>query len=367
MAETFNVSELVVPGVYVRVRAEGLIGVGGISTGNIGVVGTAAQGLGATHILSDIDSARALLGDYDAYAEGAGTLNLMRSVEILYRNGARNVYAHGVAANANQAAFSAAFAELLKDDVNILIAPELTTSAALAVLPSVLETAENAGKDVIAVIGSDTSDVVAISAQVPNNDRVIFSAPGIRAFDRIQTDAETGSAGSTVDLNGRYSAAAVAGLLSSLTPQTSPTNKELSGVTELTRRFSYAEKVQLLNNRVLVLEERGGGARVVRGITSEDGAFRQITTRRITDFAKAGIRKVSDPFIGKLNNARVRAALKGAIDGFLASMVQDESLIAYSLEVTATRNDEINGRALVNVTLQPTFSIDFIAVTMYLQ
>ena len=43
MAENFTVAELIIPGTYVRVRAEGLIGVGGISTGNIGIVGTAAR------------------------------------------------------------------------------------------------------------------------------------------------------------------------------------------------------------------------------------------------------------------------------------------------------------------------------------
>ena len=43
MAETFSLSELVIPGTYIDVRAEGLIGVGGLSTGNIGIVGTARK------------------------------------------------------------------------------------------------------------------------------------------------------------------------------------------------------------------------------------------------------------------------------------------------------------------------------------
>ncbi len=85
------------------------------------------------------------------------------------------------------------------------------------------------------------------------------------------------------------------------------------------------------------------------------------------DYAKAGIRQVSNPFIGRLNYQRVRKALHGAVDGFLTTMVQDESLTTYSLEVTATRQDEIAGRAIVNVMMQPTFSIDFIRVTLALQ
>ena len=42
MAETFSLSELIVPGTYIQVNSEGLIGVGGIPTGNIGVVGSVA-------------------------------------------------------------------------------------------------------------------------------------------------------------------------------------------------------------------------------------------------------------------------------------------------------------------------------------
>ena len=67
------------------------------------------------------------------------------------------------------------------------------------------------------------------------------------------------------------------------------------------------------------------------------------------------------------NNERVRAALKGAIDGFLTGMLVDEQLTDYQLEVTATRRDEIEGRAIVSALLQPTFSIDFVAVTLVLR
>ena len=59
--------------------------------------------------------------------------------------------------------------------------------------------------------------------------------------------------------------------------------------------------------------------------------------------------------------------MQGAIDGFLATMLQDEALTYYELAVTATRQDEIAGRAIVNVVLQPTFSIDYIRVTLSLQ
>jgi hypothetical protein len=356
MAETFVLSELAVPGTYVRVSAEGLITPAAISTGNIGIVGTAAEGLGETHIFSDYATLRAEVGEYDAFEDGA--LNLTRGAEIAYRNGAGAVFARAVEEGAEQDDFAAAFDELIKDDVNILIAPELDTETAITVLGSVLETAENAGRDMMAVVGADADEVADIIDQVVANDRIILVAPSIQAFDA--------TAGEPVVLPGNYSAAAVAGLLSTLSPQTSPTNKVLSGVTRLPQRFSYAETVQLVNAGVLVLEQRQG-VRVVRGLTTDAGPFRQITTRRITDFAKAGIRSVSNQFVGRLNNQRVRKALQGALDGFLTTMVIDEQLVTYTLAVTATRQDEIAGRAIVNAVLQPTFSIDFVAVTLVLE
>jgi hypothetical protein len=48
-------------------------------------------------------------------------------------------------------------------------------------------------------------------------------------------------------------------------------------------------------------------------------------------------------------------------------MVLDEMLVSYQLDVTATRAQEIQGIAVVAMTLEPTFSIDYIRVTMTLQ
>ena len=361
--ETSFPSEIVVPGVFVRVQAENLITAGGVSSGNIGIVGTAAaaagvtNALGRTHILSSIADARALYAPSDAAS--VGTLNLMRGIEILFRAGARTVYSHALATGANQQAFTDAFEELVKDDVNILVAPELATATAAAVL-GLVDTHETNGKDMIAVIGCDGADVAAITAQVVANKRFIMTTPGIQAFD----PAAVGG-GAVVTLSGTYSAAALAGLISSLPVQNSPTNKVIPGITKLGSRYSYGQTVTLLNNDVVPLEERNG-VRVVRGITTEGEAFKQITTRRIVDFAKAGVRQASQPFIGRLNNERVRKSLQGAIDGFLSNMVVNESLIAYELEVKASRQDEINGRCIVNVAMQPVFSIDYIHVTLVL-
>lgn len=362
MAETFALDSLVIPGTYVQVRAEALIAGAAVSTGNIGIVGTASATPPDTEILSGYDDARNAFGMYDAFS--AHTENMTRALEVAYRNGAGVVFARAVATGAALDAYTAAFEQLVKDDINIICAPELSTEDALSVLKPILEEAENNGKDLIAVVGSDAvqaADILDHADAVGDmRGRVIMVAPGIHAFDA--------AAGEDVVLPGTYSAAAVAGLLSTLVPQSSLTNKTLPGVQKLAQRFTYGEEKTLVGHPagVLVLEQRGG-VRVVRGVSADQGAFKQITTRRITDYAKAGMRAVSNPFIGKLNNARVRKALNGAINGFLSAMVADEALISYDLSVTATRADEIAGRAIVNAIIRPTFSIDYVAVTLTLE
>ncbi len=215
--------------------------------------------------------------------------------------------------------------------------------------------------DRIAVVGSKlAASTDTIRGHNLDSDRVIFVAPGIQALDSAAVPPVE------VTLPGAYTAAAIAGLIASFDPEVSLTNKSV-GADELEKHYTPAELAQLLQSRVLVLEKRQG-FRVVRGITTSSGsAFSQITTRRIVDYAKFGVRSAANPFIGLLNNERVRAALRSSINAFLAEMVNDEMLVSYELAVSATREEERQGICRVVMTLRPVFSIDFIKVTMFLE
>ncbi|HET6987691.1 MAG TPA: phage tail sheath protein, partial [Kribbella sp.] len=59
--------------------------------------------------------------------------------------------------------------------------------------------------------------------------------------------------------------------------------------------------------------------------------------------------------------------LQATLDGFLSQMVLDEMLVGYQLEVSASRAQERAGLCSVVMTLLPTFSIDYIRVTMNLE
>jgi hypothetical protein len=216
-------------------------------------------------------------------------------------------------------------------------------------------------RDRIAVVGSAGGEGLdALLGNPVDSDRVVFAAPGIKTTDGAARPP------ADVTLPGSYAAAAVAGLIASLQPHISPTNKTIQ-VGGLEHAFIAPEIAQLLQARVLTLESRNG-TRIVRGITtSTNTAWQQITTRRIVDYSKYGIRSAAEPYIGLLNNARVRAALRTTVNNFLAGMVNDEMLTSYDLDVTATRDEEVQGIARVTIILRPVFSIDYIQVTMFLQ
>jgi hypothetical protein len=249
---------------------------------------------------------------------------------------------------------------LLEDQpINIVLVAGLGASVAAAPLQAHVDRTENDGRERVAVVGASASDsnTVVNDAGGIANDRMILVAPGIRI-------AEPG-ADQLVPLDPSYTAALIAGRLSAIAPHISLTNQTLP-ISDLDVNYTTTVHRTLLQNRVMAVRRRFG-FQIVRGISTDPGAFSQVSVRRIVDYAKAGVRLGSNPYIGKLNNVRVRAALKATLDGFLSQMVVDEMLTAYELEVTASRAQEIRGIASVVMTLQPTFSIDFIRVTMNLQ
>jgi hypothetical protein len=265
---------------------------------------------------------------------------------------------------AADADYQAGLDRLLQEDAHIILAAGRDVGFG----PRLDAHCQNASTDVvqrdrIAVVGAGPGDAGRLPAVVGHNlasDRIVFAAPGIKATDAAAPGQPL------VNLPGSYTAAVVAGLLAFHPPHVSLTNKTVP-VPGLTVNWTRPQLTQALQSRVLVLEERQG-IRIVRGITtSTNTAWTQITTRRIVDYAKYGVRSAALPYIGLLNNTRVRAALRATVNSFLAGMVDDEMLVSYELDVTATRQDEINGIAKVTMVLRPVFSIDFIKVTMFLQ
>lgn len=259
--------------------------------------------------------------------------------------------------------FKEALESIVEQDIQIIIVAgsdqKLFTSIKADILGHVEKT-ENLGRERIAVIGADSGDVDKIleNANEVADKRVILVAPGLK-----QIDSQTGR---TIELPPSFTAAAIAGKLSSLSPHISLTNKTLAGIDDLAENYNYGELKSLVQNRVLALQKKRG-IRVVKGISTHDEAFKQITLRRIVDYVKEGTRLGANQYIGKLNDRRVRENLRTTLDSFLADLVVREFLTGYKLTVFADRAMEIRGDVQVIMDLYPTFSIDVIRVTMNLQ
>jgi hypothetical protein len=288
----------------------------------------------------------------------SGELPTLTSAPAAFGTGANTRGSNGE--SAGDPDYKAALDILRNEDAHIIVGAGRTTTFADELNGHCqLASSDVIRRDRIAVVGAGPgTSLDTLRGHSIDSDRVVLVAPGI-----VFGDA---AAGVDVRLPGAYAAAAVAGLLSSYPPHTSLTNKVLS-VGDLETRYTLAELTQLVQARVLALEARQG-IRVVQGITtSTNTAWHQITTRRIVDYAKFGVRSAALSYIGLLNNERVRTALRTTITSFLNGMVDDEMLISYTLDVTATRDQERQGIVAVTMVLRPTFSIDFIKVTMFLE
>lgn len=257
-------------------------------------------------------------------------------------------------ADSGEDEYKTGLAGLANELVNIVLLAGQDAATMGSVLQGHLNTAKETDHERIGLLGAPGEEISAYLGHSISSDRMILVAPGIAYHD-----------GRT--LPAAYTAAAVAGLMSSIPVQTSLTNRAIT-LPGVTLKFNRGQQEQLIKHNVLAVVEKFG-YRLLKGITTsgEGTPFSAIPTRRIVDYAKYGVRSAADPYIGRLNNARVRAALKATLDGFLTRMVDDEQLTGYELEVTATRSQEIAGEVSVVMTLQPTFSIDFIKVTMVLK
>jgi hypothetical protein len=301
--------------------------------------------------------------DASAGADPQGLLNTFASEDEFFEFGKAGETPGSNGEGAATTDYDAGFELLLNEPAHIMVAAGLDSTVYGSELKAHCEAASGDAHQAerIGVTGSALNATFdELRGHGLDSPRLIFVAPGIRSADA--------ASGRDVVLPGAYAAAAIAGMLSAVDPEVSLTNKAPS-VDGLETRFTRPQLSQLVQARVLVLEDsRDRGIRVVKGITTATNtAWHQITTRRIVDYAIFGVRSAGRPFIGRLNNERVRGALRTSINSFLADMVTDEMLVSYELDVTATRDQEIRGIVQVTMVLRPVFSIDFIKVTIFLQ
>ncbi len=166
---------------------------------------------------------------------------------------------------------------------------------------------------------------------------------------------------------------AVAGLVGNLPYFQSPTFKALSGVAPIVRGLKVEEQTELLKSNIVpVATERGRGTIVVRALTTDGD---QISVRRVADRAVRTMKMIGDLFIGRLNNADGRGALKQKLIEALLQMQKEGAIVpstdgkdpAFKVEVHSSQEDFAKGIVRVDMAVRPVRAIDYIYATVLVQ
>lgn len=165
---------------------------------------------------------------------------------------------------------------------------------------------------------------------------------------------------------------AVAGLVGNLPYFHSPTFKRVSGLGELTA-IGIEDQRALLTGRVVPIAlERSLGIVVLRGLTTDGD---QISVRRVADRAVRTMKEIGNKFIGLLNNADGRAALRSKLVEALTQMQKDGALVpstdgvdpAFKVDVYSSQADFGMGIVRVDMAVRPVRAIDYIYATITIQ
>ncbi|MEX2262647.1 MAG: phage tail sheath C-terminal domain-containing protein [Bryobacteraceae bacterium] len=165
---------------------------------------------------------------------------------------------------------------------------------------------------------------------------------------------------------------ALAGLLGHLEYFQSPTFKTIALPGVPLVQYTESELNKLVGpegNVCVITQRRGRGTICVKGIAT-DGF--QISVVRVADRCIREVKKISDKFIGELNNENSRTALKQMIVAVFTQMERDGALVpsvdgsspAFEVEVYASQNDVAAGNARIDIAVRPVRAIDYIYATI---
>jgi hypothetical protein len=166
--------------------------------------------------------------------------------------------------------------------------------------------------------------------------------------------------------------AAMAGLLGHLDFFQSPTFKSVAAPGAPLVAYSDADLNKLVGpegNICVIRERRGRGTICIKGIAT-DGF--QISVLRVADRSVREVRAISDKFIGELNNADSRNALKQMIIATFKQMERDGALVpsvdgsspAFLVDVYGSQEDSAAGIVRIDIAVRPVRAIDYVYATL---
>lgn len=254
--------------------------------------------------------------------------------------------------------------QLMTVDAHVIVCAGQYSPNVHAALQTHVDNASAQKKERIGICGhryGQTLDQIMSSNVALSSKRMVFVSPGVETTNHQTGEDETVSAA--------YTAALLAGFLTQNNPSVSPLGKGVS-VGGLETEYTNAQLEQLIKRKILPIRvSPSGGYKWADSMTaSPDSSWREITTVRITDYATIGIRLACENFIGKKNLTSERNSIRTAVVSFMENMKADQMLDdedPYTVQVSATREDRVQGIVRVDVSFKPVFSIKYVLVTEY--
>lgn len=197
------------------------------------------------------------------------------------------------------------------------------------------------------------------AAEQTNLDKIRDHAAGVRNR-RFVLVTPAGAAG------------AVLGAVARTGPSVSPTFKPVPLFGLAPARYTDSELNRLLgptHNALVVADRAGRGVVVLRGLdTSGD----QISVTRVADACVREVKAISENFIGQLNTADARTALRQQIVATFTRMERAGDLVpstdgtdpAFLVDVYSTQLDFAQGNVRVDIAVRPVRAIDFVYATI---
>lgn len=154
--------------------------------------------------------------------------------------------------------------------------------------------------------------------------------------------------------------AAYAGMISSLEPHYSPTNKSLKNAQRMRFNLSNSQLEALAEMRFVSMRKKSDRNPVItEAVTAAAGGsdFVKLTTARITFAAMAVVRKVCDPFIGQPNSQGKRNAMESSIVRGLQSLVDIGALRKFDFNISSSPKQQVQGIVEIELILVPVFEL----------
>ncbi len=165
---------------------------------------------------------------------------------------------------------------------------------------------------------------------------------------------------------------AVVGLLGRINPEISPTFKsaQLMGIPPARYRESELNRLLGPSTNLLVVQQRAGhGVIVLKGI---DTTGDQISVTRVADRCIRETKAISENFIGRLNSADAREALKQQLIATFTRLERAGALVpstdgadpAFTVDVYSTQQDFAQGIVRIDIAVRPVRAIDYVYATI---